>query len=52
MMELIPDCEYTSVDEAAGIIQKLGQQCVLAKIDVKSAYRIVSVHPEDSLLLG
>ena len=44
--------EYTSVDEAAGIIQKLGQQCVLAKIDVKSAYRIVPVHPEDSLLLG
>ena len=44
--------EYTSVDQAAGIIKELGHRCRLAKIDIKSAYRIVPAHPEDRLLLG
>lgn len=44
--------EYTSVDQAAAVIRSQGQQCNLAKIDVKSAYRIVPVHPQDRLLLG
>ena len=44
--------EYTSVDKAAELIKSLGQHCMLAKIDIKSAYRIIPVHPEDRLLLG
>ena len=44
--------EYTSVDRAAAVIRELGHQCMLSKIDIQSAYRIVPVHPEDSLLLG
>ena len=44
--------EYTSVDQAARVVGSLGRYCRLAKIDVKSAYRIVPVHPRDSLLLG
>ena len=44
--------EYTSVDQAVSLIVNLGEQCCLAEIDVKSAYRIVPVHPEDILLLG
>ena len=44
--------EYTSLDQAAALVACLGRRCLLAKIDLKSAYRIVPVHPEDSLLLG
>ena len=43
---------YASVDEAADIILKLGRNTQLAKMDIKSAYRIVPVHPEDRWLLG
>ena len=31
---------------------RAGRGALLAKIDIKSAYRIVGVHPEDHLLLG
>ena len=41
--------EYTSVDTIAGIIVALGQE---AKIDMKSAYRLVPVHPDDRPLLA
>ena len=44
--------EYTSVDRAAALAKMLGHRCILAKIDIKNAYRIVPVHPEDTLLLG
>ena len=44
--------EYTSVDQAARVVSSLGRRCSLAKIDVKSAYRIIPVHPKDALLLG
>ena len=43
---------YTSVDRAVQVLLELGQGCVMAKLDIKSAYRIVPVHPEDRLLLG
>ena len=32
---------YTSVDHAVGIVQSLGQGCLLAKLDLKEAYRAV-----------
>ena len=43
---------YSSVDEAAVEIAKLGSGVVLAKLDIQSAYRNVPVHPDDRPLLG
>ena len=43
---------YVSVDDAARAVAKLGLGSLLAKVDIKSAYRMVPVHPEDRMLLG
>ena len=43
---------YVSVDDAARIIVQAGRGALLAKVDIKSAYWLVPVHPEDRLLLG
>ena len=43
---------YTSVDGIAERIVTLEKGSLLAKIDVKQAYRIVPIHPEDRWLLG
>lgn len=32
--------------------QSIGQGTLLAKLDIKAAYRLVPVHPEDRPLLG
>lgn len=44
--------QYTSVEEVAGIIARLGEGTMLAKVDVEAAYRLVPVHPQDRLLQG
>lgn len=44
--------EYTSVDRAAAIISRLGQGCQLAKLDIKSVYRNIPVHPDNRPLLS
>ena len=44
--------KYVSVDDAVALVQALGQNTMLAKIDLKDAYRIVPVHPDDYHLLG
>ena len=44
--------EYTSVDRVAAAAWSLGWGAQLAKIDIKSAYRIISVHVSDRPLLG
>ena len=41
--------KYSSVDEAIAIIQWLGPRTLLANTDLKDAYRMVPVHPEDRL---
>ena len=41
---------YVSIDDAARAATRLGQGALLAKVDIKSAYRTVPVHPEDRLL--
>ena len=41
-----------SVDDAAEVVLRLGQGCVMAKLDIKSVYCIVPVHPDDRPLLG
>ena len=43
---------YVSIEDAARKIVALGPGCKLAKVDIRQAYRIVPVHPEDRLLLG
>ena len=44
--------QYTSVLEAARLIQQLGVGTQLAKLDMQNAYRMVPVHPDDHPLLG
>ena len=44
--------KYTSVEEAVKRCHELGRGTWLTKLDVKAAYRIVPVHPQDRHLLG
>ena len=43
---------YILVDRVTRIITRMGRGALLGKMDIKSAYRIIQVHPEDQLLLG
>ena len=43
---------YSSLDDMVAIIQHLGPGTLMAKLDLKSAYRLVLVHPDDCILLG
>ena len=44
--------KYASVDEAVEVIRRWGPGTLLAKLDLKAAYRMVPVHPTDHHLLG
>ena len=44
--------QYAKVDDAVNMIQLLGRDTQLVKLDLKDAYRIVPVHPADYHLLG
>ena len=44
--------EYIHIQEIIRKIVSLGQNASMAKIDIKSAYRICPVHADDHLLLG
>ena len=43
---------YTSIDAIAEKVLSLGRGAMLAKMDIKQAYRIIPIHPEDRWLLG
>lgn len=43
---------YATVDDAISLIKKSGRGSALAKTDIKSAFRIIPVHPSDYQLLG
>ena len=43
---------YISIDDVSRVIASFGRGTLLAKIDIRSAYRIVPVHPDDRPLLG
>ena len=43
---------YTSVDAVADKVMALGRGAMLAKMDIKQAYRMVPIHPQDRRLLG
>ena len=48
----ISSLSCVSVDNLTEVAVKLGREIQLAKTDIKSAYRVVPVYPEDRLLLG
>ena len=43
---------YVTIDTAIQHILELGRGCFLNKVDIKDAFRIVPVHPDDWHLLG
>ena len=43
---------YCKVDNAVQLILSAGKGAQMAKLDIKSAYRILAVHPNDHYLLG
>ncbi len=43
---------YTSVDEVMRKVLEVGRGALMAKSDIKQAYRNIPVHPEDRGLLG
>ena len=44
--------QYPSIDDAVAVVLSLGRHTQLVKIDLKSAYRVLPVHPADRQLLG
>ena len=43
---------YSKVSDAISLIIKAGHGALMGKVDIKSAYRIIPVHPSDRHLLG
>ena len=43
---------YASVEDAAQSVLRLGSGTLMAKMDIRNAYRNVPVHPDDRWLLG
>ena len=43
---------YITIDQVVDVIVQLGHGALMAKVDIKQAYRIVPVHPDDRHLLG
>ena len=43
---------YTTISDAILVIKQAGAGCFMAKTDVKSAFRIIPIHPSDFPLLG
>ena len=44
--------QYVSVDHVTQVLARLGRGSFMSKVDIRSAYRTVPVHPEDRWLLG
>ena len=44
--------KYSSIDQVVNICRTLGWAPLLSKLDIKSVYCMVSVHPDDHHLLG
>lgn len=44
--------QYSSFDNAVSIVRNLGKNALIAKMDIKSAFRLLPVHPSDFCLLG
>ena len=50
--EALCSLSYVSVEDAAQSVLKLGQGTLMAKMDIRNAYRNIPVHPDDRWLLG
>jgi hypothetical protein len=52
----IPDnyctVSYQNIDTAVSLVKACGQFSYMMKVDIKNAYRIVPIHPDDFELLG
>ena len=44
--------QYVTIDDAINMILRLGRGTLLAKIDIRNAFRLCPVRPEDRPLLG
>jgi len=44
--------EYAKFDDAIRMIQQLGPEAMLVKVDIQSAFRLLPIHPDDFGLLG
>ena len=47
-----PSVHYASINDAISVVKRKGAGCFMAKTDVKSAFRIIPIHPDDFALLG
>lgn len=43
---------YATINDAISVLKRMGRVCFMAKTDIKSAFRIIPVHPDDHPLLG
>ena len=43
---------YISVEDVAKTILALGRGALMAKVDIRNAYRLMPMHPDERLLLG
>ena len=43
---------YSSFDDAVDLVRSLGHGCLMSKIDIKHAFRLCPVRPQDYKLLG
>lgn len=50
--DALASVSYSTFDAVLQKIKILGQSCLLAKTDIKSAFRLLPVHPDDYHLLG
>ena len=50
--ENLTSVQYSSFDNAVSIVQKLGKNAKIGKMDIKSAFRLLPVYPGDFDLLG
>ena len=44
--------KYTSLDHLAYLVNSVGRGALLVKADIKEAYRMIPIHPQDQHLLG
>lgn len=50
--ESLCSVSYTSFDKVAQMVFKLGKGALMAKRDIKSAFRLLPMHPDEFYLLG
>ena len=44
--------KYASVEDALWVIARLGRGTLMAKVDIRKAYRNIPIYPPDRMLLG